>query len=186
MSQKEQPRWSITEWKNTRDGKKTRHCAICLQPNERGNRARAGGFSSQLRGLFESDLLLIEMNRPNITTPYNSIPGTDGRVIREDTFSNPQSSHVLRHSGTSEREERGWKRPMTLLAFKRTHTHTFIHEAFGTLGYGGEGELISWCTGECDQKQQKGVEEGVVLVLLLIQQSARRGARVKGQLVRRS
>lgn len=39
------------------------------------------GFSLELRGLFELDLLLIEMHRPNITTPYNSILGTDGRVI---------------------------------------------------------------------------------------------------------
>lgn len=107
-----------------------------------------GGFSLQLRGLFELDLLLIEMNRPNITSPYNSILGTDGRVIWEDTLSNPQSSHVLWHSETSEREERGWQRPMTLRALKRIHrymhthmrayihTHKFIHEASATLGSG--------------------------------------------------
>lgn len=87
-----------------------------------------GGFSSQLRGLFELDLLLIEMNRPNITTPYNSILGTDGRVIWEDTFSNPQSSHVLRHSGMSEREERGWKSPMTLRALRRIRRYMHSHK----------------------------------------------------------
>lgn len=103
------------------------------------------GFSLELRGLFELDLLLIEMHRPNITTPYNSILGTDGRVIWEDTFSNPQSSHVLRHSGMSEREERRLQTPMTLQAlqcihtnFAHAHTHAqrFIREAFATVGSG--------------------------------------------------
>lgn len=65
-----------------------------------------GGFSFQLRGLFELDLLLIEMNRPNITAPYNSILGTDGRVIREDTFPNPPSSHVLWHSDVKKGRKR--------------------------------------------------------------------------------
>lgn len=130
---------------------KQRNGHACWSPNERTSETEKnftvlfffhqrntvtepqGGFSLQLRGLFELDLLLIEMNRPNITTPYNSILGTDGRVIWEDTFSNPQSSHVLWHSGMSEREERGWQRPMTLRALKRihghmhTHTHTFTH-----------------------------------------------------------
>lgn len=105
-----------------------------------------GGFSLQLRGLFELDLLLIEMNRPNITAPYNSILGTDGRVIREDTFPNPQSSHVLWHSDV----EKGRKRtaetddpsgPHTytqMYACTHTHRHawSFIQEAAVTLGCG--------------------------------------------------
>lgn len=104
-----------------------------------------GGFSLQLRGLFELDLLLIEMNRPNITTPYNSILGTDGRVIWEDTFSNPQSSHVLWHSGMSEREEKGMAEtddpsgPQMYTQIHahthiHTHTHRFVQEASVTLG----------------------------------------------------
>lgn len=34
-----------------------------------------------LAGSFGLDLQSIEMNRSNITAPYNSILGTDGRVI---------------------------------------------------------------------------------------------------------
>lgn len=113
-----------------------------------------GGFSLQLRGLFELDLLLIEMNRPNITTPYNSILGTDGRVIWEDTFSNPQSSHVLWHSGISERERKRMAEtddPLDPQTYTQiyAHTHTYVHtqrfiqEAFVTLGCGA-----NWFHGE--------------------------------------
>lgn len=125
MKQKEQPSLLITEWKNKTDRKNVTVLFFFHQRNTVTE--PRGGFSSQLRGLFELDLLLIEMNRPNITTPYNSILGTDGRVIWEDTFFNPQSSHVLWHSGMSEREERGGKRPMTLRALKRIHWYMPIH-----------------------------------------------------------
>ncbi len=147
---KQRTRLLIAKWKNKRDRKKKFHCGFFFFHQRNTVTEPRGGFSLQLKGLFELDLLLIEMNRPNITTPYNSILGTDGRVIWEDTFSNPQSSHVLWHSGMSEREERGWQRPMTLRALRRihrymhTHTHTHLHlrtqrliqEAFVTLGCG--------------------------------------------------
>lgn len=129
---------------------KQRNSQACWSPNERTRERKKcqsaiflppiteaqGGFSLQLKGLFELNLLLIEMNRPNITTPYNLILRTDGRVIWEDTFSNPQSSHVLWHFGMSEREKRGRHRPMTLWALKcthrhmHTHTHTFTQSKF--------------------------------------------------------
>ena len=166
-------RWSPNE--RTRETEETSLCFFSPFHQRSTVTEPRGGFSLQLRGLFELDLLLIEMNRPNITTPYNSILGTDGRVIWEDTFSNPPSSHVLWHSGMSEREERGWQRPMTLRSFKRihmhshTHTHTHIHththtqrfirEEFVTLSWGGQTDFTVdrrmrskttvRCRGEC-------------------------------------
>lgn len=129
------------------------------------------------------------MHRPNITTPYNSILGTDGWVIWEDTFSNPQSSHVLRHSGMSEREERGLQTPMTLQALQCIHTklctRTHMHNDSSKrhlwlLALGQTDFMLDW---RMRSKITERCRGQVFLGLLLIQQLKLRGAQVKGQLV---
>lgn len=76
---------------------------------------------------------------------------------------NPGSSHVMQNSGMSKR-------------FSYTHTLTFTHS-----GIRSQVNLISCCTAECGQKQQKGAEAHVFLVLLV---SRHQGAEVRGHVVR--
>lgn len=81
------------------------------------------------------------MNRPNITTPYNSILGTDGRVIREDTFSNPPvlSCAVafwdVGRKRMAETDDPSGPPTYTHM-HPATHTRRIIQEAFVTLGCG--------------------------------------------------
>lgn len=133
------------------------------------------GFSLLLKGSLKSDLLLIEMNRSNIATPYNSIPGTDGRVIWANTLPNPPLSHVLRHS-------EGRKRTATQMTpfespSAHTRSHTFTYTLYAqtlprgvnvTVGFGA-----NWFHAEqgWDPKQQKRCKGSVFLDLALILQS---------------
>lgn len=60
--------------------------------------------------------------------------------------------------------------------FSYTNTLTFTHS-----GIRSQVNLISCCTAECGQKQQKGAEAHVFLVLLV---SRHQGAEVRGHVVR--
>lgn len=82
------------------------------------------------------------MNRPNITTLYNSIPVTDGGVIWEDTFSNPQTSHVHWHSGIFEQQKRGWESDPFNVPYCRDYKDCLLWDP-----------LILWWT----ERQQRGV-----------------------------
>lgn len=135
---------------------------LCFSPKSEPSRA-SGGIFLVVRGLIWVGSAADWNESSDIAAPYNSIPGQMDKSFERTLSPNPWSSHVMQNSGMSKR-------------FSYTNTLTFTQPRIHS-----QVSLISCCTAGCGQKQQKGAEASVYLVLLV---SWHQGTDVRGHLVR--